>query len=232
MEYFYTPPSCITGNELRIEGDELTHVERVLRKKAGDVVHVTDGAGTVYTVTLIEVRKHSARCRITDRHPGLHEPSRDVMLGVALLKNPSRYDMLVEKGTELGVNAFVPLLTERTVQQHARSNRWHSIALSAMKQSCRCWLPTVAEATPLAEFVRSAPASAVRIILHEKSGGVDLRLIDHAAARSVILCIGPEGGFSEQEIALAVEGGFEQASLGERRLRTETAALAASALLL
>jgi 16S rRNA (uracil1498-N3)-methyltransferase len=203
-----------------------------MRKKPGDAIRVVDGAGTAYDATVAEISKRTARCEITATHPRLNEPEIDVTLGVAILKNASKFDFLVEKVTELGVNTIVPLTTERTIPRHAKAERWQKLALAAMKQSSRCVLPTVKSLTSFGDFIASASQHDIKLIPHEKSGNPLTATIQTVTLRSVRLCIGPEGGFSDREIALAQEKGFQPVSLGPTRLRTETAAIAAMALLL
>lgn len=232
MEYFYTPPQLITVHELTIDGDEFVHLTQVMRKRPGDAIRVVNGAGTAYDATIAEISKRTARCEITATHPRLHEPEIDVTLGVAILKNASKFDFLVEKVTELGVNTIVPLTTERTIPRHAKTDRWQKLALAAMKQSGRCVLPTVKSLTSFEDFITSASQHDIKLIPHEKSGNPLTATIQTGTLHSVRLCIGPEGGFSDREIALAQEKGFLPVSLGPTRLRTETAAIAAMALIL
>lgn len=232
MEYFYTPPECIAGHELTIDGGEFVHLTHVMRKKLGDAIRVVSGEGMAYDVTIVEVSKRTARCEITASHARLNEPAIDVTLGVAILKNASKFDFLVEKVTELGVNTIVPLLTERTIPRHAKTGRWQKLALAAMKQSGRCVLPQVRDLTSLQEFITSTTPGSIKIIPHEKETQTLATVLAQNKTSVIVLCIGPEGGFSEQEIILAQEKGFRPASLGPTRLRTETAAIVASAMVL
>ncbi len=226
MEYFYTPPHLIRTDDLLIEEDEFAHLTHVMRKSTGDALRVVDGRGHAFDVTIAEISKKSARCAIAARHERLHEPDVDVTLAVGILKNGSNFDFIIEKTTELGVNAIVPLLTERTIPRHARVDRWEKLALAAMKQSGRCVLPSILPLTPFPTFLHSTPPAATKLIPHEKVDpalaltGRSLRV-----ATPVVICIGPEGGFSDQEIAAAEQAGFTPISLGARRLRTETAAI-------
>ena len=229
MDYFYTPPHLITASDLTIDGDEFIHLTHVMRKKPGDGIRVVNGAGTAYDVTIAEISKRTARCEITATHSRLNEPQIDVTLGVAILKNASKFDFLVEKVTELGVNTIVPLITERTIPIHAKTARWQKLALAAMKQSCRCVLPAVKELVHFNDFLTSTSQHSLRLIPHEKAVRPlteACRLASKQAASSIIICIGPEGGFSEAEITHAQGAGFVPVSLGPRRLRTETAAIA------
>lgn len=229
MDYFYTPPHNISSGSLTIDGDEFAHLTHVMRKKAGDLIRVADGAGNAYDARIEEIAGRHARCRILRQHYRLHESDVDVTLAVAMLKNGSKFDFLVEKCTELGVNTIVPLRTERTIPQHARTDRWQKLALAAMKQSARCILPTVHEVQAFDLFLSSTPHSFLKIIPHEK---VESPMITEALRtrdyQRVVVCIGPEGGFSDDEIAQARSAGFRPVSLGTRRLRTETAAIVAA----
>ncbi len=233
MEYFYTPPSHIVTDSLTIEGEEFAHLTHVMRKKTSDAIRVVDGIGNAYDVVIQELNKHVAHCAIQSHHHRLHEPSIDVTLAVGVLKNHAKFDFLVEKCTELGVNTIIPLLTERTIPHHGKTDRWQKLALAAMKQCGRCVLPHVSEAQTLDSFLKKTHASSLKLIPHEK---VESPSIMHVAKEkhfpSAVLCVGPEGGFTENEVARAITAGFSAVSLGKRRLRTETAAIAAVSLLM
>jgi 16S rRNA (uracil1498-N3)-methyltransferase len=232
MEYFYTPPDRITSDALVIEDEEFAHLTHVMRRSEGDHIRVVDGAGQAYEVRITSVSRKSAHCVITERLGRIHEPSRELTLAVALLKNGSNVDFLVEKCTELGVNEFVPLITERTIPRHDRRDRWQKLALSAMKQSGRCVLPRVRPMMQFSEYINRAPAETLRLIPHEKITEPSLQETLGQGTKSVEVCIGPEGGFTDGEILQAVSAGWNPVSLGQRRLRAETAAVAATALVL
>jgi len=233
MDYFYTTPQHISRQELTIDGEEFIHLTHVMRREVGDEVRVVDGQGSAYDVRIAEISKRTARCVISAHHRQLNEPGTHVTLAVAILKNASRFDFLVEKTTEIGVSAIVPLLTERTIPRHARTDRWQKLAIAAMKQSGRCVLPVVKELTSFPDFVRSLKPDPLKLLLHEKSGTSLISVKPKNSDDSgVIVCIGPEGGFTDEEIALASSSGFKPVGLGPRRLRTETAAVAAAGLVL
>jgi len=232
MEYFYTPPDRITATYCSIEEEEFVHLTHVMRRKTGDTVRVVDGVGFAYDAIIEEIVRRTARCRITARYRRLHEPSRAVVLGAAILKNASNFDFLVEKATELGVVAIVPLRTLRTIPHHARTERWQKIALAATKQCGRCVIPEVRPLTTLDDFLAQAPDHAIKIIPHEQVVGKRLSEAVPAGVEQVAICIGPEGGFAEEEVARAVSVGFVPVSLGPRRYRAETAAVLAAGLVL
>lgn len=226
MEYFYTPPDLIAGDRLRIEGDEFAHLTHVMRRKVHDTIMVVDGIGNAYEATIAGITKREAECTIQARHRQLHEPDTDITLGVAVLKNASNFDFLLEKCTELGVRTIVPLHTNRTIPSHAKTERWQKLALAAMKQSGRCFLPIVLELTPLATFLANTSAVSLKLIPHEKTESPRIRqLLQGGSHSAYAACIGPEGGFTDEEINSAVQHGYSPVTLGKRRLRTETAAI-------
>jgi 16S rRNA (uracil1498-N3)-methyltransferase len=231
MEYFYAPPESVTPPTLTIGGTEFSHMTHVMRMREGDAIRVVDGAGNCYDAVIASIARSSAACRITSRTERLHEPKRELTLGAGMLKNPSRFDYLVEKAAEIGAVRIVPLLTERTVPRHAKTDRWQKLCVAAMKQSGRCVLPRVADPVPLTEFISTFGPGALKLIPHEQSSSPLTQAIA-AGDGPAVVCIGPEGGFSGGEVKAAEEAGFRTVSLGARRLRTETAALVACAIVL
>ena len=232
MEHFYAPPGSITPPTLTITGSELTHMTHVMRMREGDAIRVVDGGGNSYDAIITSITRQAASCRITSRTQGLHEPARALTLAAGMLKNPSRFDYLVEKACEIGAMRIVPLLTERTIPRHAKTDRWQKLCIAAMKQSGRCVLPRVLEPVTFREFISSpGEPHALKYIPHGQAE-VPLTPPRTAGDAPAVVCIGPEGGFSDEEVALAQEAGFEPVSLGSRRLRTETAAVVACAIVL
>jgi 16S rRNA (uracil1498-N3)-methyltransferase len=235
MEYFFTRPEDIQGHSLILRGDESKHLARVLRKSVGDRIFVTDGNDTMYEAIIKEIGKNDARCDIAAIHRKYHEPAMDVTLAVSLLKNPARFDYLIEKATELGVRSIIPILCEHTIARSDKHERMEKIALASMKQCGRSWLPRIEHLQDFHILIGNSAHWPLRLIPHEKidlSRSIKNELRLFTEAHSVLVVVGPEGGFSEVEIELAVQKGFHQVSLGNRRLRTETAAVAALAQLL
>jgi 16S rRNA (uracil1498-N3)-methyltransferase len=231
MEYFYAPPGSVTPPTLTITGDEFSHMTHVMRMREGDAIQVVDGNGNSYEALITSITRQAATCRITAHAQRLHEPARAVTLGAGMLKNPSRFDYLVEKAAEIGVVRIVPLLTERTIPRHAKTERWQKLCVAAMKQSRRCVLPEVRQPQPFREFISSCGGGALKLIPHEQAE-IPLTPSRISGDGPAVVCIGPEGGFSDEEVAMAQEAGFQPVSLGARRLRTETAALVACAIVL
>ena len=230
-DFFYTDPAKIGEHFLTIEGEESKHIVRVLRKSEGELLWVVDGVDRAYEAVIRSVHQHSIECEILSVHERLNEPGIEVTLAVAVLKNPSRMEWLIEKGTELGIRRFIPVSTSRTVAHSSKEDRWKKIALAAMKQSGRCYLPQIYPLTDMESVLRHASVFDLKIIPYEQTDEVLFiteALRHRAKPTSALIVIGPEGGFTEEEIHLAEHAGFVQVSLGKRRLRTETAAIVAA----
>lgn len=230
MDYFFADPEDIAEKHLEIKGDEFRHLSRVLRKKVGEHVMVTDGRGKMYEAIVRSLSRVNAECEVLHTFERLNEPKIDVTLAISPLKNPARIDFVVEKATELGVSTIIPLLCERTIRKHEKHMRLQKLAAAAMKQCGRCVLPTVFILTRFETLVANAAQYDLKLIPHERteqSQFIGSVMKHHADARSVLILIGPEGGFSEEEMRLAADSGFVPISLGPRRLRSETAALSA-----
>ncbi|MEP0821300.1 MAG: 16S rRNA (uracil(1498)-N(3))-methyltransferase [Ignavibacterium sp.] len=228
MDFFLVRPDQIHGNVIILEGEEYKHLSRVLRKKAGDHVFVTDGKGTMYDVIIRSFSRSAAECTIVAAHERWNEPRIEVTIAVSLLRNPSRFDTMIEKTTELGVTTIIPLLCERTIPKHEKHARLERIAVSALKQCGRSILPTMFVLTKFDTLVRSADRFSLKLVAHEQteqSQFLGSLLQHHKDARSVLLVVGPEGGLTPEEIELAAGNGFIPVSLGPRRLRSETAAI-------
>jgi 16S rRNA (uracil1498-N3)-methyltransferase len=231
MDYFYCSPEKISNDSIEIDGDEFSHLIHVMRKKIEDEIRVVDGKGNAYDVRLEEIKKKTARAAIFNSYNNHNEATIFVTLAVGILKNPSKFDFLVEKVTELGVKEIIPLLTERTIPSHAKIDRWQKLALAAMKQSGRSYLPKVRELTVLDSLLKENISADLKLVAHEKTiGEGKIHSSIEKQAKSVLILIGPEGGFSDMEFEKCIAAGYSHLYLGERRLRTETAAIVSAAL--
>ncbi|MEX1139782.1 MAG: RsmE family RNA methyltransferase [Bacteroidota bacterium] len=230
MEFFLANPDQIGAESVVLTGDEYKHLSRVLRKRIGDHVFVTDGRGTMYEVIIRAFTRTEAECKIVETMVRWNEPKVDVTLAVSLLRNPARFDMVIEKGTELGMTTLIPLACERTIPKQQKHERLQKIAVSALKQSGRCVLPQIFVLTKFDTLVRNSGRYDLKVLAHEKteqSQFLGSLLRHHADAKSVLVVVGPEGGLAAEEFSLAEEQGFIPVSLGPRRLRSETAAISA-----
>lgn len=230
---FYAPPEAFRDGWVRLPDEEAHHALRVLRHRQGDEVIVVDGVGGWHRLRLEQVDRHTVQGRILETRYEVGEPSYRLTIGLALLKQTARFEMFLEKAVELGVYAIVPLITARTERAHLRLDRARRLLIAAMKQCGRSRLPALHAPRSFTDILNAS--ESLRLLCHEQPGRPRQRL--HALLQSAIdealVLIGPEGGFTEQEVQQAEAAGFQLVSLGARRLRAETAALvAASAFLL
>jgi len=238
--------ALISGAEMPLP-DAVAHQARdVLRLAVGDSLWLLDGVGGEYPATLLAVDRTRVMARLGERMAGQAEPPIRITLCQGMLK-AAKFEWVLQKGTELGVTTFIPLLTERAVAATeelgaAKLRRYERILAEAMEQCGGAWLPELAAPRPLAHALASLPPSAIAVIPWEEERTTSLRgaltqaRATHAASGQPIgevrLFIGPEGGFAAGEIALAQRLGAAPVTLGRRILRAETAALVAVALAL
>jgi 16S rRNA (uracil1498-N3)-methyltransferase len=230
MDYFYVKLEDVTSHGLTLRGDESKHLVRVLRKNIGDRIFATDGNEMMYEAVILDIGKTDTHCTIAAMHRKYNEPSVDVTLAVSLLKNPARFEYVIEKTTELGVRTILPISCEHTISRNEKHERLEKIALSAMKQCGRSWLPRIQPLQSFRVFIENSAHYQLKFIFHEKaesSHTIASELKLHEDIHSVLIVVGPEGGFTEDETAYANHAGFKSISLGTRRLRTETAAVVA-----
>ncbi len=238
-EFFYTKPENISQDTLQIKEDELKHLARVVRKKERDVIEVVDGKGNLYTAVLRRITSQYAEGEIQKCTRYVGEPNNQLTLAQAIPKG-NRFDLVVEKCTEIGIAAFIPLLCEYSIieETSTRISRWKKIAIAAMKQSARSILPEITPAQTIHEVIRKKGLLKLGLIANNGTGARSLSEIfaelkrKSTQPKSVIMLIGPEGGFSTNEVTFALENGFSAFSLGPRRLRSDTAGIVASAVLM
>lgn len=209
-----------------LTGDEHRHLSRVLRLNAGEVVLLSAGDGRVQEAVIEDIGREETRCRVTAVHEEYHEARTSVTLLQGILKNHGKFDWLVEKGTELGMHRFIPLITERCVSQSIRNERLQKLAVAATKQCQRGRIPEVGKPQHLSSAAGNL-GEARLLLFHENAASEDLPETLVFDQRPLALFVGPEGGFSEDEVDLLRKRGADILSLGPRRLRGETAGLAA-----
>jgi 16S rRNA (uracil1498-N3)-methyltransferase len=237
---FYAPPSAFTRDAVHLDTDEARYLREVLRLKVGDQVYVFNGEGREFRCTIEEARRDSSLLKVIEEiEPARTESSLSFTLAVALLKG-EKFDLVVQKATELGVTAITPVTTKLADirfrdQSDARKRvtRWQRIALEAAKQSGRAAIPTVREPQTFATLVSETPSSSARLMFSERDGNSLSQLIESQPqpVDSLTAVVGSEGGWTDQEIGLAREHGWQVVTLGGRTLRAETAAIAITTLL-
>jgi 16S rRNA (uracil1498-N3)-methyltransferase len=225
MQLFYNPNIDETTETFSFDKEESKHIIKVLRKKDSDVLFVTNGSGYLFEteITLASDSKCTVKVISFEKKPSskfhLH-------LAVAPTKMNDRYEWFLEKATEIGVNEITPIICDRSERKIVKNDRFDKIILTAMKQANGLYLPKLNEAVTFKEFLKHE-SEGLQLIAHcEETDKKTLKSV-LKPNKSVTLLIGPEGDFSEKEIALAIENKYVAVSLGNTRLRTETAAVVA-----
>ena len=254
MELFYCPDAA--GGLCRLSPEESLHCVKVLRHRAGDEIHVIDGAGSLYRCRILSDSPKGVEAEVLDSVPDWGGHPYRLTLAVCPTKNNDRYEWFAEKATELGVDRIVPVIGDRSERRVFKTDRLRKIVLSAAKQSLKARVPEVEEPLKVSEFIAahltapSAPGSQAvlklicycfedesrpRISIREAlcqdfhSGQNPGTTHRRPAPDEIIILVGPEGDFSPEEAAAALAAGFLPVHLGASRLRTETAAVTAAA---
>ncbi len=223
MQLFYAQD--ITLPEYTLSEEESRHCEKVLRLGVGDTLHLTDGRGTLYTARIASTGR---RCvvAIESQIDNFEQRSYHLTMAVAPTKNIDRYEWFAEKATEVGVDCIIPLECDHSERRVVKNERLDKIVVSAMKQSLKAYKPCVEQMTRFKQLLE-LPFEGKRLIAHCEDSEHKKALREVVSSgENVMLLIGPEGDFSSAEIEAARAAGFIEVSLGDMRLRTETAALA------
>lgn len=236
MHHFFIPPQNLTDRQAILIGEQARQVALVLRLRPGERVVVLDNTGWEYEVQLTAVTRDQVIGEVVDRRTAVGEPSIHLTLYMALLKR-EKFEWVLQKGTEVGVSRFVPVITQRTLAQDAeikpgKQERWQKILTEAAEQCRRGRIPALAAPLKLADALAQHGAE-MALIPWENATAVGLKsALSGTIPASAALFIGPEGGFAPEEIALATQHHVRPVTLGKRILRAETAALVAASLLI
>lgn len=224
MIQFFAPD--ISTNNILPESDS-QHCVRVLRMKEGDTLEVIDGKGNRYTCRLTIAHAKRAEVEIIECQSIPLSWNNNITIAIAPTKHLDRMEWMVEKLTEIGVNRIVPLLCRYSERKEIKVERLEKIAISAMKQSLKTVLPEITEMTPIKNFIESEKSAQRFIAYCDEFIPRKLLCNEYEANKDVTILIGPEGDFSKEEIKLALSSDYAPVSLGDNRLRTETAAVVA-----
>jgi 16S rRNA (uracil1498-N3)-methyltransferase len=227
---FYTPPGCFHGERAILPDEEARHAVKVLRKQAGDEIIAVDGEGGWYRIRLDQVGQRRAAGTVLETRRGVGEPAYELVLGIGLIKSRNRFETFVEKAVELGGHTIIPLHTARTEKEGLKAERTRNIMVAAMKQCGRSRLPALSDPTALPTVLEAATAHTT-LVAHERvdaAASVCGALAEVPPTARLLVLIGPEGGFTKEEIAMVEQAGGIAVSLGPRRLRAETAGIAAA----
>lgn len=234
MQRYFVNQEQIDNDKVIITGDDVHHIAKVLRSKIGDEIICSDGNGKDVVASIVSIEETRVVCKVESDCIPTREPEVQITLAQGLPKS-DKMDLIIQKGTEIGVSSFLPFVSERTVVQlnekkeQKRLERWNKIAKEAAEQSHRSKIPNISPVIQFKELLKYMDDSLV-FIAYEKEDTMSLyKALSDKQIKKIMLIIGPEGGFSENEINRAIESGAISISLGKRILRTETAGLVGAA---
>ncbi len=224
MQLFYSPDISLENETFSFDKEESKHIVRVLRKKTGDILHVSDGKGTLFTTQIVLESDKKCVTKIVSHQV---EPLKNhhLHIAVAPTKMNERYEWFLEKATEMGIDQITPIICDHSERKIIKMERFEKIIQSAMKQSLQNYLPKLNEPIALKDFLNQNHQGELYIAHCEDDKEKTLLKNAIKPQKKYLLLVGPEGDFSTKEINLALEKGFIPVSLGHTRLRTETAAV-------
>ncbi len=238
MPVFFVPPQCVTPPIVSITDDLLIHLRDSLRVKVAETLWFGDGQGSRYRVEITDVAKQAVTGRILEtlQEPPRHAPW--LILGQSLLKG-EKMDWVIQKATELGVSEIVPIESRHSVVQlkadrvDHQLTRWQRIVREAAQQSEQWRVPTITQPQSLAQLMTSRAIGSTGLMLAERRDGKNLQTValPHDVSSTVLVLIGPEGGWSKEEMGIADQVGVVLITLGQHILRSETAAIATISIL-
>jgi 16S rRNA (uracil1498-N3)-methyltransferase len=225
MHVFYTPD--LTGTSYALNDEESRHCSKVLRLGKGDKVTLVDGRGGLYEAEIVGELKKQVLLNILTSIQSYHRRNHYLHIAIAPTKNIDRLEWFLEKATEIGIDEITPVICERSERKIIKEDRLNKVITSAVKQSLQAYHPLLNSSKSFTDFI-TQPSDAVKMIAHCVDGmpRTYITQLIQPGLKYVIL-IGPEGDFSENEIQLALQNGFKPLTLGNTRLRTETAGVAA-----
>lgn len=232
LPFFYKEDIDSAAKQVLLDEDTSKHIVQVLRMKIGEPLQLTNGKGNLFTCEIADDNRK--KCVVVVKEKSDIEKSQSaITIAISLIKNNSRFEWFLEKATEIGVTEIIPLVCERTEKTAFKFERMKSILVSAMLQSQQCWLPVLHEPVKYASFVADKSAGTEKYIAHceDESNKQSLANKLNNQATNKLILIGPEGDFTKGEIDAALKNNFVPVSLGQTRLRTETAGIVAATLL-
>ena len=225
MHVFYTPD--LDSETYVLNEEESRHCSKVLRLTRGDHVQLIDGKGGFYVAEILSETKRNVTLGILKTTLEYHKRNYHLHIAIAPTKNIDRLEWFLEKATEIGISEITPIICERSERKVVKEDRLNKVITSAVKQSIQAYHPLLNEAVPFSEFI-VRDTGAKKMIAHCIDGEPRKFISELVeSAQHYLILIGPEGDFSPAEIELALQNGFNPLTLGNSRLRTETAGLAA-----
>ena len=225
MDLYYTTE--FNEKKAVLKGQEASHCSRVRRHRPGDLIRLTNGLGTKMTGQIATVQKTEVVIDVLEYTTCPYDKHVLPTIAISIIKNPSRFEWLVEKITEIGVERIIPLICHRTEKKSVRLDRLERIAISALKQSEGWYKPHISSPVTFTTFVEEANSERKFIASYSSQNA---QLSDLKPKPHTTVLIGPEGDFTNEEIETAKQNGFQRVNLGSNRLRVETAGMVACVL--
>lgn len=225
MQLFYNPNINENTTQFSFEKEESKHIIKVLRKAVGDTLHITNGSGWLFTAEVAIPNINKCVVTIVSKEKQ-QKHAYSLHLAVAPTKMNDRYEWFLEKATEIGIDTITPIICDHSERKIIKLERFEKILQSAMKQSLSCYMPKLNDAVSFKQFVSQKFSGDLFIAHCEETDRKSLKQ-QLKPKQNITILIGPEGDFSIKEIEFAVKNKFIPVTLGETRLRTETAAIVA-----
>lgn len=227
---FFYEENLPDSSQFILSEESSRHIVQVLRMQEGEQLLLTNGKGQTLTAEIVTAHKKKTEVKVIHKE-FLPQRAPKISIAISLIKSASRFEWFLEKATEIGVSAIIPLLCKRTEKSHFREERMKTILISAMLQSRQAWLPELIAPTKFNELIKKDYGQ--KFIAHciEEEKKILNNLITDESSSKIIL-VGPEGDFTEEEVKAALQQNYIPVSLGKTRLRTETAGLVAAVLLM
>lgn len=226
MQLFYTPDIDAASPTYFLNEEESKHCVKVLRLQVGDRVQLIDGRGSFYTAAIANAHPKRTQLQIVSIQNDFHKRNHYLHIAIAPTKNMERLEWFLEKATEIGIDEISLIICQRSERKEAKVDRLNKIITSAIKQSIKAWHPVLNEPVSLNKLINT-PFEGQKFIAHCEPGDKLTLKNDLEPLGKYLILIGPEGDFTPKEIAEALNNDFKAITLGESRLRTETAALEA-----
>jgi 16S rRNA (uracil1498-N3)-methyltransferase len=225
MQIFYAPD--ISGNDYILDEKESGHCIRVLRMKSGTPVRVIDGKGNLYDAVIVNPDPRKCALAITGVRKDFEKRDYRLHIAISPLKNYERFEWFIEKSVEIGIDEITPIICSNTEKPGIKKERINNLIISAMKQSLKSTITILNEPCLFSEFIKGR-FSGARLIAHCYNEEFRSRIGDvYSKGVDAVMIVGPEGDFSKDEVRAAVDNGFQPVHLGQSRLRSETAGIAA-----
>ena len=226
MLLFYA--TNIASEIITLDENDSKHAIKVLRLKIGDKIYVVNGSGNLFKCEILDA--HPKKCTLTILNKEFQtNPFEQISIAVAPTKNNNRYEWFLEKATEIGIGSIIPIVTKNSERKVIKEDRMEKVLVAAMKQSLKRYVPILKSAITFKALVEQHSSSDLNLLIAHCYPDIPKEKIYKRvnSSKSTLLLIGPEGDFSKDEVEFALQNGFQSVTLGDARLRTETAAIMA-----